>query len=432
MEKRNLVLIAAAVVIAAAALLLLSRTGEPGVAETSSAGGTRDTAGHSPGDGQSGGTGAIANRGAAGAIGASQALVYQSRGDQAPLPQGQLPDPSSRPRVIVPPRPDSTDYAKKLESYKKQTEYPLNSRPLGPDQMLLLEPNRSRPVRRPTGDPARKSRQEREQAPSHTYALTADPLAVVGDREAVVTLTVFEGKDGSKPVEARVLSAAVVASAVPGGDERTVASLVLNDAGRAGDARAGDLVYGGSFSPAKNAAVDESGRYGIRVVFEDPGGVKTTGLASLLYTAESSVPARFTGKFQEKVEQGSLLVLPELDVKKPGSYVVRANLFAPDGTPIAHSRFEGELQQGKRSVELLFFGKVFHDKAASGPYSLRGLYGYRSVPGNSPNREMMVEYKEAYETRRYGIAAFSASPWQSPEKAATIRRYEKLIEGGQE
>lgn len=177
---------------------------------------------------------------------------------------------------------------------------------------------------------------------------------------------------------------------------------------------------------------------------------KTTHLHRLKthFFSTPQAPAKFTGKFQERLEKGSLIIQAELQVRLAGSYRIEANLLADNGDPVAHARTDVRLGGGTQWVELLFFGKIFRDRRIPGPYKLAGLRGQQmNLPINpddltlppeqvekilattqqtEPIKRGIIPWIGEYRTEAYQLNQFSDAEYDSEFKRQRIAELERL------
>lgn len=298
-----------------------------------------------------------------------------------------------------------------LAVYLRNSVYPPTSRPLSAANVDLIEWNR---------------RYEREQAtrtdPDVTYLFTADKYHVTGADTLTVTLQVWRSG---------------VAAPI------TITSAYIAPYGAAGEVPSFDGAIPLTLQPAGSLLTDtvalrdypdlgSAGRplmLGLFVEFDHETGSQRANFR-VSYTPEAKIPARFTGQFEEAMEDGSLVIYAGVEAEVDGHYVIDANLYGADDTPVAWTRFKGHLDAGKSQVRLMFMGRVLVESAASAPYRLGELRGIRYAPGQWPDTEHMVPYNDAYMTGEYDISQFSDAEWDSPHKRATIRRLLEAAESG--
>jgi hypothetical protein len=286
-----------------------------------------------------------------------------------------------------------------LTAYKRINQYPPTSRPLGREHDILT-PNRRYETVRPS-----------ELDNDVTFLLTADKNTVVGDDVLAVSLEVW--RDGA-PLAVTIHDAVADLD-----DDRkgTYAPIPVEMTGAGGRYEARFAL---GETPYRHAA-----RVRITARFEhSPGQIERTSFV-FLYTPTEAIPARFTGKFREAIEDGSLVIYAGVAIDEPGWYLIDCNLFGPADEPIAWYRHKGNLTAEDREVRLHFFGKVLTDTGVAGPYHIGQLRGARYLEGREPDLENMPFYEGTYVTKPYRLDQFSDAEWTSDHKDEMIRMLEE-------
>lgn len=272
-----------------------------------------------------------------------------------------------------------------LTAYRRINQYPPTSRPLSIHHDIIT-PNRryESPLR------ARKDSDV-------TFWFSADKGTLVGDD---VLHSFLEVKRDGVPIDVRIVAA--TADRVP---------LTFTKQGNryVSELRVADLRY------------QAAARVTVTVEFEYASGTTQVASFPVLYTPKAAVPARFTGTFREEIVDGSLVVHAGISVEKAGWYLIDANLWAADDSPVAWTRYKGNLGPGDKEVRLELFGKVLVDAKSPAPYQLRQLRGARYLEGQEPEVESMPFFAGAYTTRAYPLDRFSAAEWDSDHKREMIR-----------
>lgn len=331
------------------------------------------------------------------------------------------------------PGPDSIEGAPTIEekrrrrmehahsAYLEYAKYPPTSRPLReqPDQIKphYVSPNKL---------PLARSDQKLTDA---MVTLTQDRFYVVGEERVMFTMA-CETSDG--PAACEVLSsAASVPFHAPARNDGVSqvpppASVPFNDAGQDGDAAAGDGTLTAFFGPSAQGFQSYYGPLQLDIELRVEG---ETGKASfdIMYTPKA--PAVFTGKFREALEDGSLSLYAEMEVEKPGRYVLAARVDDDAGKSFAYLSFNEEVKAGKQEAKLVVFGKLIRDEQAKTPFKLRDLEGFLLKEDTSPDRELMRAIEgTAHTTRRYAEADFSDKEWQSEEKDRHLKEQQKDLD----
>jgi hypothetical protein len=284
-----------------------------------------------------------------------------------------------------------------LAAYRRANVYPPASRPLTAEHVDLLAPNRRHETARPT-----------DADDGVTYLFTADRYFVIGDEPLIATLEAW--RDGA-PIDVKIVQAfaVVLTAGTPPKLEDAIPIAYAADGGRAV----------GRFAPATIKGLARQTAIGMYVEFAY-GGATQRAHFDFQYTPSAGIPARFTGRFTDAIENGSLMIRAGVDVIEAGAYVIDCNLYDASNNPVAWTRFKGQLATGARDAELMFFGKVIVDAGARGPFHIGELRGARFVPGMDPDLEQMPTFTGTYTTRPYETAAFSSAEWDSPEKQNMI------------
>ena len=140
-------------------------------------------------------------------------------------------------------------------------------------------------------------------------------------------------------------------------------------------------------------------------------------------------------------------MIVEINARFAGRYTIEANLFNDDG-PVAFSRTDVRLAAGPQNVELKFFGKIFHDQNAPGPYKLVGLRGQQDTApldpemlnrspeevetilektvSTEPHRRQIPTWDGTYQTDPYPLETFSNAEWNSEVKRQRLAELQEL------
>ncbi len=198
-----------------------------------------------------------------------------------------------------------------------------------------------------------------------------------------------------------------------------VASIELNDAGWQGDAAAGDLVYSGAFVPPPDRAEEFSGTYAVSVRGVSEDGEERAASAGFLYSAPDARP---TGRFRDRLVDGSLVIDVEVEVSRAGRFHVEGSLFTLRGEGVAWAQYAAQLQPGRAWLPLTFYGLAIREKGLDGPYVLRSLA--LSTTTGMPNQKNRVLI-DAYQTRAYRATQFTDQPYNDPDMIAAAERLEQ-------
>ena len=316
---------------------------------------------------------------------------------ESPLP----PTPAASPT----PAEDSR-YARRNERVSNAIallRYPADSQPLTTQMHDVLEPNRRHETRMPlsfaTGGSGNGN--HAAQPGDLSYELTADVFTVVGKASLHPRLSVF--RDDAR-VHVDVTSATVLST-----------SVTFDDDGNATITPSDIPELAGIRGPAH-----------LDVDFVADG---QRAHASLDFRVAGTTPATFVGVSGERLVPEGLELSVAIDVQEPGRYFIQGLLFDSNDSPIGYAVARPELTTGRATVPLVYFGLMFHDANANGPYVFRTLTGLRLPNGQEPDRADMDTWTGPYRTATYSLSDFSDQEYESAAKDAKISALANLARG---
>lgn len=284
-----------------------------------------------------------------------------------------------------------------LATYREQTRYPHESRPIDqhPDQLHPFAPIReSLPLRFPGAKGA---------VPGVRILTTQDRVFMSG--EEVVKVSVSAQDDAGRTLPLLITRA--VAFDLP--DPRQAAGrpqLALGFTGSEG-------VYSAQFQPSQTAFADFAGTLRLQVMLSQDG---RQGVVNFDVVYQPGVPAEW-GAISDRVADGSLDFVVGLNVKQAGRYVVNARVDDAKGQPFALVSFNEELGAGAQTARLRVFGKLLRDGAPAMPLRLRDLQGFLLMEDRFPDRAMLPRREGVvYKSGSYALKAFSDAEWTSEER----------------
>ena len=291
-------------------------------------------------------------------------------------------------------------------NYRAQARYPDHSRAVAPGGD---DPVRARRT------PAPHSLRPNADAPG----ITVWSSEVSYEHPAVVTLyaTVDPAPGRSGKVDAAILGEVVTPAGV------TVGTVDYRDDGEGADRRAGDGVHTGTFSvPAEHLpALAES--FGVKVTAVMDGGETVGAIGGFLY---GQPDAQLTGNYRDSVRGGNLVVEAEVEVTESGRFYLEGTVApvqgGPGAAPVGWAQAAVELEPGSHWVELSFYGLMFHERGAAGPFRLSSVA--LSTTTGMPNAlNDLVE--DAHRTRAYPLAHFTRRPFANPGLLRAAERLER-------
>jgi hypothetical protein len=159
------------------------------------------------------------------------------------------------------------------------------------------------------------------------------------------------------------------------------------------------------------------------------------------------VAGKFTGAFQERLVNGSLVIDAGVSVQKRMACFMSANLFSADkGVPTHYVERRLIVDPTMKTVSFTFFGKIFRDFGHQGAFRLQDLKGQcenlayppewfidsttyeaellefanNPPPTSEPGRIYFAYNQLTYTTRRYANSAFSDREWTSQERQSKL------------
>lgn len=284
-------------------------------------------------------------------------------------------------------------------AYREQGRYPADSWVLAPGQ----------------ADPVREKR-------TSSAVTTGDRTAELavwsgevsyeapGDVDLFASLGQGTRKLSAERVTAEVLDAA----------GNLVDKLVYRDDGAGADRAAGDGVYSVRLTGLPQPEL--AATYLVRVEPARAGGELLHATSGFLY---SRPWARLTGAYRDSLRDGNVVVAVQVEVTRAGRFHLSGTLATLGGQALGTAQNAAELAPGRHWVELSFYGLMFHDRGAAGPYRLASLA--LATTGAMPNAlNRLVE--NAHTTRAYKLAELRSTPFDRAELVNAAERLEAEAE----
>ncbi len=200
-----------------------------------------------------------------------------------------------------------------------------------------------------------------------------------------------------------------------------VATLAFRDDGSKGDAQAGDDFFTVTYTPDPDRPDDFRGEFQVLVLAETAKGEEITATTGFVYSVQK---AHLTGHYRDSLVRGNLQIEGEVEVEEAGRFRLKGTLVAT-----ADARMVGfatsdvvALEPGTHWIPMTFYGLMFHDMKADGPYSLFSIV-LASLAGTTESEGDVVP--NAHTTGPYKMTDFGDQPFNDPEymqKAADAER----------
>jgi len=196
-----------------------------------------------------------------------------------------------------------------------------------------------------------------------------------------------------------------------------VALVAYRDDGQGPDQKAGDRVYSARWKP-EGLEAPQAASYMVRVKARLADGDLRQAAGGFLY---SDPAAHLTGRYRDFLRDGDLVIAAEVEVTEAGRFHLAGTLQSASGEPIGFAQNALGLEPGRHWIELAYYGLMFHDRQATGPYKLGSLA--LSTTTRMPNAlNDLVE--DAWVTRPYRVQQMRAVSFERPELVEAARRLE--------
>ncbi len=321
----------------------------------------------------------------------------------------RAPPPPGMRQVEAPGAPPVARLKRELEDYKKSSIYPHWSYPLTPDMSFLLRWNDA-----VTGDlPFDEAGTMVRFDGSAGRVFAGEPYTAW-----IEAWRTEGGKKRSVPL--RVTRAVVEVTSGPASGEAF--ELTFKDDGASGDVQAGDFIQTTRFVPSERDELSRTTQARI-VAYVELAGDARMFVRDFVFAPR---PVLEVVALRDEVRDGSLVVHVDCDVLEAGVYTFYANLFASDGTtPIATTKLSFPLAAGRRTADLVFFGKVIQDAAIDGPYVVKDLHGLKREADDE--LDVWWNHPRSYQTAAYRADQLSDAEWDDPERTEKISNFERVI-----
>ncbi|MFW5740934.1 MAG: choice-of-anchor X domain-containing protein [Myxococcota bacterium] len=300
-----------------------------------------------------------------------------------------------------------------LETFLRNNQYPPWSRPIDEGTRYKLQWNVATTSELRLSD---------EPGMETQIAFRADRAHVMFNEPLVTWIEVWRKGDPSNRIPATIVSAWVISTR--GTRPGRAVELQYRDDGGGGDEVAGDRRYTNRFVPAEHAELRTPQQVQIHAVVE-ADGVRTMVSRDFTYTPR---PILDLLSIEDGLRKGHLVISLSLDVYESGLFTFEANLMSGDGeTALVYADESIELQAGRRTASLRFFGKAIVDKGLGGPYQVRDIRAV--LRASTPSEDNLRWFSDrTHVTKGYALDAFSAAAWDAPEKREKTASFRELIE----
>jgi hypothetical protein len=177
--------------------------------------------------------------------------------------------------------------------------------------------------------------------------------------------------------------------------------------------------------PAEGLGGALAASYMVRVRARLANGDLREAAGGFLY---SDPAAHLTGHYRDFVRDGDLVIAAEVEVAEAGRFHLAGTLYTQAGEPLGTAQAASQLEPGRRWIELPFYGLMFHDRAAGGPYKLGTLA--LATTNRMPNA-LNDLVTDAWVTKSYRLQQMRAVPFERPALVEAAKRLELDAERAQ-
>ncbi len=279
---------------------------------------------------------------------------------------------------------------------------------------LARYPESSRAVKKGEVDPIREKRQATRQTRRGSDA--NDPtLAVWASKVSYEKGQMIDLYASLEDRGKAVAALGEITGEIEDAEGRILAQVTYRDDGQGADVRAGDGVYSARLVPA---ALTATASYMVRVQTRLADGDPLAAAGGFLYSDPS---AHLTGRYRDVLRDGNLVIAAEVEVAELGRFHLAGTLYTMAGEPIGYAQAAAELEPGRQWIELSYYGLLFHDRQAAGPYRLGSVA--LATTGRMPNAlNDLVE--NAHVTRAYRVQQMRNVSFERPQLLESAKRLE--------
>ena len=286
------------------------------------------------------------------------------------------------------------------KEYRQLARYPESSR--------VLTPGEADPVREKR-QPTRQSRRGTD-ANDPTLSVWASKVSYEKGQPVDLFASL---EDRGKPVPASDVITGEIADA-----SGAIAQVTYLDDGQGADLRANDGVYSARLMLSEGLELEPAASFMVRVRTRLADGDPLEAAGGFLY---SDPAARLTGRYRDFLRDGNLVLAAEVEVRERSRFHLAGTLHSPAGEAIGYAQAAAELEPGRRWIELSFYGLMFHDRQAAGPYRL-GSLALATTSGMPNALNDLVE--NAHVTRPYRLQQMRSVPFERPQLLEAAKRLE--------
>jgi hypothetical protein len=200
-----------------------------------------------------------------------------------------------------------------------------------------------------------------------------------------------------------------------------VTAITFRDDGTNGDAQAEDLFYTATYTPDPDKPKAFRGAFEVNAMAISPDSDTLSATNAFTYTVQI---AHLTGSYRDSLVEGNLQIDAEVEVEEPGRFYLEGTLVtAADAKMVGYAYADTELPAGRAWVPLTFYGLMFHQMKAKGPYQLFSVT-LATVEDGVPQHADVVP--AAHTTGLYEISQFTEAPFNEPERMRMAEHFDGI------
>jgi hypothetical protein len=205
-------------------------------------------------------------------------------------------------------------------------------------------------------------------------------------------------------------------------DGVVVAPIVFRDDGTHGDAEPNDDFWTARYTPDPDRPRDFRGQYQVIVQAESAKGDTLTASTSFVYSVQI---AHLTGHYRDSVVDGNLQIDVEVAGDEAGRVRVEGTLVTTvDAKMLGYAYADADVAPNTTTwIPLTYYGLIFHDMKAPGPYSLFSTM--LSTLDSDVAQESDV-VPNAHTTKAYRVEEFGSAPFNDPDYMQKAAHYDDL------
>jgi hypothetical protein len=216
---------------------------------------------------------------------------------------------------------------------------------------------------------------------------------------------------------------AEIAGELVNAEDDVVAVVDLLDDGQERDIEAGDGIFTTRLTPTPEDVVRWNGLVRVRVYGKTSDGERRSAKTRFYYGAPS---ARLTGNYQDRLVNGNLEILAEIDVKALGEYRLDATLGLANAQLLAWGQNTLALEPGLAWMPVTFWGLTLREANQPGPYRLASI-ALANVTLKPPQLNDAIGTQ--YETAAYDPFDFSGDAYNDPKLLQRADRLDAKARG---